>query len=75
MTTLTVRIPDDLDKKISLFCKAEDRSKSWLIKKALQEKLQDWIDLQIAKKGSAQYDKNPGIAISHEELLKELGIK
>ncbi len=75
MTTLTVRISDELDQALQQFCKEEDRSKSWLLKKALQEKLEDWQDLRIAKKGRAQYEKNPHLTIGHEALIKELGIK
>lgn len=42
MVTLTVRISDELNAAIEEFCKVEDRSKSWLIKKAIQEKLERW---------------------------------
>jgi hypothetical protein len=43
-------------------------------KKALQEKLEDWLDLQIAKKGFAEYEANPDSAISHEDLQKDFGL-
>ena len=44
MSTITVRIPDELNPLIEEFCKIEDRSKSWLVKKALEEKLKEWRD-------------------------------
>lgn len=42
MSTITVRIPDELNSLIEEFCKAEDRSRSWLVKKSLEEKLGEW---------------------------------
>lgn len=42
MSTITVRIPDELNPLIEEFCKIEDRSKSWLVKRALEEKLEEW---------------------------------
>ncbi len=73
MTTLTVRIPEELDNLLQQFCKEEDRSKSWLLKKALQEKLEDWQDLRTGLKSLKEHRKNPRLT-SHEALLKELGI-
>lgn len=75
MSSITVRIPDDLEAVLNEFCEEEDRSKSWVIKKALAEKLENWQDLRIAIKERDEYEKNPEIAISHENLLRELGIK
>lgn len=75
MTTLTFRVPDELAKELENICKEEERSKSWFVKKALIEKMEEWRDVKIALKGRAEYEKNPNIAISHEDLLKELGLK
>ena len=60
MSTLTVRIPEELKAAIAKFCQEEDRSKSWLIKRALQEKLEDWQDLRDGLKYSApQFSDHP----------------
>ncbi|MBU6140466.1 MAG: ribbon-helix-helix protein, CopG family [Proteobacteria bacterium] len=75
MTTVTFRIPDELNEILEELCKEQDRSKSWFMRKALQEKLEDWRDLRVAKKGRAEYEANPSLAVSHNQLLKELGIK
>lgn len=74
MSTLTVRIPQELEKMLETFCKEEDRTKSWIIKKALQEKLEDWNDYRIGAKGLKEYKKNPNQAITHQELIKKLGL-
>ena len=73
MATLTVRIPEELDKVLQQFCEEEDRSKSWLLKKALQEKLEDWQDLRTGLKALKNHRKKPRLT-SHEVLLKELKI-
>ena len=75
MTTLTFRVPDELAKELEEICKEEDRSRSWFMKKALIEKIEEWRDVRIALKARAEYEKNPAIATSHEDLLKELGLK
>ncbi len=73
MSTITVRVPDELEKIMEKFCKKEDRTKSWLIKKAVQEKLEDWEDLQDALSALKKHKKNPK-TIDHEDLVKKLGL-
>lgn len=74
MTTLTFRVPESLAEELEELCKEQDRTKSWFMKKALEEKMQEWRDIRIALKGRAEYEKNPDSAISHDQLLKELGL-
>ena len=73
MATLTVRVPEELEEVLNQFCKEEDRSKSWLIKKALQEKLEDWQDLREGLRALQEHEKNPR-TVSHKNLMKELGL-
>lgn len=73
MTTLTVRIPEELDKLLQKFCEEEDRSKSWLLKKALQEKLEDWLDERAGLKALKDHKKTPNVT-AHKALKIELGI-
>lgn len=75
MTTLTFRVPEDLSQALEELCKKEDRSKSWFMKKALKEKLEEWQDVKIALKGRADYEKNPSLALSHEQVRKALNPK
>lgn len=75
MSTLTVRIPQELEKMLETFCKEEDRTKSWIIKKALQEKLEDWNDYRSGVKALKEHKKNGNKTYSLEEVAKELGIK
>jgi predicted transcriptional regulator len=73
MSTLTVRISDDLEAAIAKFCQEENRSKSWLIKRAIEEKLEDWQDLRDGLKAIDEHRKNPKV-ISHKELMINLGL-
>lgn len=74
MSTLTVRVPDELEEALNHFCKEEDRSKSWLIKKALQEKLEDWLDYKAAVKALEEHEATGKKTHSIESVAKELGV-
>ena len=60
MTTLTVRIPDELAEILDKVARHEERSKAWFVKKALKNFLEDFL-----KDG-----KNYSMA----EVMKEAGI-
>ncbi|MES2677596.1 MAG: DUF6290 family protein [Pseudomonadota bacterium] len=75
MSVLTFRIPADLEKVLEKFCEEEDRTKSWLIKKALQEKLEDWQDYRSGIKALKEHKKSGSKTYSLEEIAKELGIR
>lgn len=74
MSVLTVRIPQELKKMLETFCKEEDRTKSWLIKKALREKLEDWNDCRARVNSPKEYKNNPSLVANHKKLTKELGL-
>ena len=74
MTTLTFRVPDELAEELENICKEEERSKSWFMKKALIEKIEELRDVRIALKARAEYERNPDSLLSHDEVLSELGI-
>lgn len=74
MSTITIEIPDELDPIIEEFCKKEERSKSWLVEKALVEKLEDWCDIRIALKEKTEHEKDPTMKISSENLLKKFSL-
>lgn len=74
-TTLTVRIPDDLNQILEKFCAEEDRSKSWFLKKALKEKLEEWEDYKTGVKALKEHEASGGKTYSLEEVASEAGIK
>ena len=74
MSILTVRVSEELETVLSRYCKEEDRSKSWLIKKALQEKLEDWLDYKAAVEALQDHEAKGGKTHSIESVAKELGV-
>jgi RHH-type rel operon transcriptional repressor/antitoxin RelB len=70
-TALSVRIPDHLASKLAQIASETERSKSFLIQKALESYLRDLADLQVA------YDrlKDPlDSIVSAEDMREELGL-
>ncbi|MBU6338667.1 MAG: ribbon-helix-helix protein, CopG family [Rickettsiales bacterium] len=75
MTTVTFRLPDELNEELEQLCEEQDRTKSWFIKRALIDKLEEWRDVKAALKAKNEYEKNPNILLSHDEVWESLGFK
>lgn len=74
MSVITVRIPSELESFVEEFCKEEDRTKAWLVKKALQEKMEDWRDYRAGVKALKEHYAKKGKTYSLESVAKELGV-
>ncbi len=70
-TALSVRLPDKLAKELSSIAVATERSKSFLVQKALESYLQDQADLQV---GLDRLRDTSDSIISIEEMRKEIGL-
>jgi RHH-type rel operon transcriptional repressor/antitoxin RelB len=70
-TALSVRLPDNLAKELSNIAAATERSKSFLVQKALEEYLQNQADLQVSI--DRLHDISDPI-ISIEEMREEIGL-
>ena len=46
--TISIRLKDKIFEKLEFLCKELDRNKSYIIKKALEQYLEDYSDYQIA---------------------------
>ncbi len=75
VVTISAQIPAELDQELTKLCEAEERSKSFHIKKALEsyleEKLQDIADYHEAKKLYEEFKKSGEKAIPYEEVFKK----
>ena len=69
--SLSVRIPDKLAKKLDSVAKESERSRSFLIQKALESFLEEQADLQIAL--DRLHDTTDEV-ISLEDMKEELEI-
>jgi len=71
MATLTVRVEDQLDRKLRRLAKETERPKSYFIKKALELYLQEYEDYQIAL--ARRVDKDDEIW-TMAQMRKALGV-
>ncbi len=71
MATLTLRVEDQLNRKLQQLAKETERPKSYFIKKALELYLQEYEDYQIAL--ARQADKDDEI-LSMAQMRKALGV-
>ena len=69
-TSISLRIPDNIHEQLEEIAEDTDRSKSYLIKKAIEHYLEEFADYQLAL--DRLNDKNDDI-ISSKELRKRLG--
>ena len=69
-TSISLRIPDNIHEQLEEIAEDTDRSKSYLIKKAIEHYLEEFADYQMAL--DRLNDKNDDI-ISSKELRKRLG--
>jgi RHH-type rel operon transcriptional repressor/antitoxin RelB len=70
-TSVSVRIPDDLVKRLDDVAKESERSRSFLIQKALEAYLEELADIQIALD---RLNDATDPVISIEDMRKELEI-
>jgi RHH-type rel operon transcriptional repressor/antitoxin RelB len=70
-TAISIRLPDELAKKLDGIARETERPRSYIIQKALESYIEDYADLQIAL--DRLHNKTDGI-ITGKELRKSLGI-
>lgn len=73
MQTITVKIPDDMAKFLDKLAKEEERSRSYYIRKAISQYLEDMADLYVAKRESAKIKKGAK-TIPLEVLMRRNGL-
>ena len=78
-TIVSISLPSKLAAKLNKFCASEERSKSFLVKKALElffdEMAKDIADHQIALKSYKEYKASGSKGISWEKIKKENNLK
>ena len=70
-TSVSIRIPDEMANQIDEIAKETERSKSFIIQKAIESYIDDFSDLQIAL--DRLHDPKDE-RISSRELKKSLGL-
>ena len=70
-TAISVRLPDRLAKKLGRVARETDRSRSYVVQKALETYLNDFADLQVAL-DRLRDTSDP--VVSREEMRESLGL-
>jgi len=70
-TTVSVRLPDKILNELEILTNAIDRSRTYIIRKAIETYLQEYADYQIALE--RLNDKDDEI-ISGEDMRERLGL-
>ena len=75
MTTITIRIPNELDNSLAAIAKPMRRSKSFIVREAIEQYViktqEDLDDLQ----GALEALKDNGPRYTLEEVIKDLGLE
>jgi len=71
-TSVSIRLPDDMADSLKSLSETIDRSKAYIIKKALQAYLEDYSDYLIAQE--RLNDKNDKV-VSSEEMRELIGLQ
>jgi RHH-type rel operon transcriptional repressor/antitoxin RelB len=71
-SSLTIRIPDDIARRLEALARSLDRPKSYIVKKAMESYLDEYSDYLIAL--DRLRDKDDAI-ITSEELRRRLALE
>jgi len=75
MSALSVRIPDELTTNLEKACEATDRSKGYIVRKALEKYLEDLQDHLIAEAAYKKYVESGKKSVDFKTVAKQAGIK
>jgi len=71
-TSVSIRLPDDMADSLKSLSETIDRSKAYIIKKALQAYLEDYSDYLVAQE--RLNDKNDKV-VSSKEMRELIGLQ
>ena len=72
--TMTLRINEEDARLIKDYARLHGISVSEFLRRAALEKIEDELDIRAAEKAYADYLADP-VTYSHEEIMKEFGLK
>ena len=71
---MTLRINEEESRLIKDYAKLHGITVSEFLRRAALEKIEDVLDIRAAEKAYADYLADP-VTYSHEEIMKEFGLK
>jgi RHH-type rel operon transcriptional repressor/antitoxin RelB len=71
---LAVRLPEDLEKRLEALAKRTGRTKSYYVREAIVEHLDDLEDLYLAEARLQALRRGDDLAVPIEELMQRHGV-
>ena len=71
---LTIRLPEDIEKRLAALAKATGRSKSFYVRQAILEHLDDIEDIYLAERRLTEIRSGQDKTISLEDLIEKHGL-
>jgi RHH-type rel operon transcriptional repressor/antitoxin RelB len=71
---LAIRLPEAIEKRLDALAKETGRTKSFYVREAILEHLDDLEDIYIAEKRLADIRAGRSSTVSLEEVMKEYGM-
>ncbi len=72
--SVSIRLPEDIEARLDALAKRTGRSKSWYMREAIMEHLEDLEDLYLAEQSYQRILSGEEKAIPLEEVEKRLGL-
>jgi RHH-type rel operon transcriptional repressor/antitoxin RelB len=74
MSALSVRIPEELTSSLEKACEVTERSKGYIVRKALEQYLEDLQDHLIAEQAYKDYVKSDKKSADLKVVAKKAGV-
>jgi len=71
---LAIRLPEAIEKRLDALAKETGRTKSFYVREAILEHLDDLEDIYMAEKELAEIRAGRGTSVSLEEAMKRYGM-
>lgn len=71
---ITVRLPAELEERLNALAKATNRSKSYYVREALEQALEDFEDAYLAEKRLAEIKVGKRRTYTLDEVARRLGL-
>ena len=71
---LAIRLPEEIEKRLDALAKETGRTKSFYVREAILEHLDDLEDLYIAEKRLSDIRAGRSTTVSLEEVMKRYGM-